>query len=209
MPTSFRLRARVRAATVILLLALVAVACQPQHTADGTKVLLVGNSLMHGARPFMTDELTSRGWDPEIQALSGSNISYWMPRFPFLVQGISPNVYVVELGTNDCSFDPCYPLGPYIDAIMSSIPSSVPVLWLNSQEDVPEPYNPNRGYVNDELEAADARWPNMYLVDFSGHFEDRPEWHGPDGLHLSDEGNAEFARFVADELERFRGDSTT
>jgi hypothetical protein len=196
---------RVRAPFLLLLLALVAVACAPQHLAQSEKVLLVGDSLMNGSREAVVDTLSSDGWDPHVEAISGTKIEDWSPKFGFLVGSFNPGVVVVELGTNDCSSAGCVNIGPYIDQVMNAIPASEPVLWLNVQEDVPPAFDVNRDYVNGQIEAADARWPNFYLVDFSGHFEDHPEWHGPDGLHFSDEGTAEFARFIADELDRFKG----
>jgi hypothetical protein len=196
---------RLRAPFLLLLLAFVAAACAPQHVAQSTKVLVVGDSLMRSSRDAVAGSLTNDGWDPRIEAISGTRIVDWAPKFGFLVGSFQPGVVVVELGTNDCTQRGCTDLGPYINQVMSTVPSSTPVLWLNTQEDVPGAFDVNRSYVNGQLEAADARWPNFYLLDFSGHFEDHPEWHGPDGVHFSDEGIAEFARFITDELDRFKG----
>ena len=191
---------------LIAALAFVGVACAQQHVAQGNRVLLVGDSLLGGARPAVAQALTKAGWDPRIEAKAGTTIGYWAPRIGVLQAADPPGVYVIQLGTNECTrFQPCVPLGPYIDQIMNSVPSTHPVLWLNVQEDVPPPVgDDDRDVVNAALEAADARWPNFYLLDFNGLFAGHPEWHVGDGLHFNDAGNAVFARFLADELERFK-----
>ena len=111
---------------------------------------------------------------------------------------------VIELGTNDCAPTDCPPLAPYIDRIMNGIASSIPVLWLNVQEDVPNPFSQNRVVVNAALRSADERWPNLYLIDLNGFSAGHPEWHTPDGLHFNDIGRQQFALFLADALEGFK-----
>jgi len=198
---------RPRRARFLLLLAvttIVAVACAPQHLAADTKVLLIGDSLLNGTRVPVSDALEEAGWEPMIKADGGTAMTSWTNKIPLLTAAYQPGVIVIELGTNDCSPVQCVALAPHIDAIMNSIPSDHPALWLNVQEDVPSPFGENTDYVNSALEAADARWPNLYLLDLDGLMEGHPEWHAPDGLHFNDEGKEQFVRFIVDELERFK-----
>ncbi|MEX0665715.1 MAG: hypothetical protein WD598_13245 [Acidimicrobiia bacterium] len=185
-------------------IAVVSVACAPQFRAADTKVLLVGDSLLDRSRLPVSDALTEAGWDPRIKADGGRSITFFQDKVPLFAGSTQPGVMVIELGTNDCSPVLCVPLGPAIDQIMGSVPSDYPVLWLNAQTDVPAPFNENRDFVNGELEDADSRWPNLYLVDLDGHFAGHPEWHEDDGLHFNEEGRHEFARFLVDELDRFK-----
>ncbi len=194
-----------RVARVVLfgMVALAFVSCAPSQ-AGGPKVLLIGDSLLNGSREQVTSTLSAEGWIPTIEAEGGTTITYWADRVQFFQAFDQPDIVVIELGTNDCSIVECFPLGPYIDQIMSSVPSSNVVMWLNVQEDVPPPFDSDRDFVNRALTEADQRWPNMYLVDLNGHVAGHPEWHNPDGLHFNDAGKQEFARFLADELERFK-----
>jgi lysophospholipase L1-like esterase len=148
--------------------------------------------------------LGAEGWEPTIEAVGSTTITYWADRVQVFQAFEQPDIVVIELGTNDCSNVGCVPLGPYIDQIMSSIPSSNAVLWLNVQEDVPPPFDADRDFVNGALAEADQRWPNMYLIDLNGHFAAHPEWHNPDGVHFNDLGQQEFGRFLADALESFK-----
>jgi lysophospholipase L1-like esterase len=204
MTTASRHSSHAPALALLAVLAIIGVACAPQHTAAGNKVLLIGDSLLDGSRLPVSNALESSGWDPFIKADGGRSITFWQTRVPLLAGSYQPGVMVIELGTNDCSAVECVPLGPAIDEIMGSVASTYPVLWLNVQEDVPRPYFADHDYVNSALEAADARWPNLYLVDLDGHFAGHPEWHGPDGLHFNRAGREEFARFLSDELDRFK-----
>lgn len=187
---------------LIAAVAIAAVACAPTH-ATGPKILLVGDSLLNQSREEITATLSQAGWIPIIEAEGGTTITTWSERVQFLQAADLPNMVVIELGTNDCSPVECPDLGPYIDQIMSSIPSVHPVVWLNVQEDVPPPFDEDRAFVNAAIASADVRWANLYVIDLNGHFAGHPEWHNPDGLHFNDVGRQEFARFLAEVLEDF------
>ena len=188
---------------LVAVVALIAIACAPTH-ATGPNVLLVGDSILNGSRSQVTDALQAAGWQPSIEAVGGTAISFWVGRLQLYVDSAQPDIVVIELGTNDCSPVQCVPLDPYIDQIMQAIPSSVPVVWLNSQTDVPAPFNEGRDFVNGAIEAASVRWPNLDVIDFAGFFAGHPEWHNPDGLHPNPEGRKELASFLADELEPYK-----
>jgi lysophospholipase L1-like esterase len=161
---------------------------------------LVGDSLLNASRGEMTSALSAAGWQPVIHATGGTTITYWATRVQFYEAFDRPDIVVIELGTNDCSPVECVDLAPYIDRIMRSIPISHPVVWLNAQEDVPPFFAAHRDFVNNAIQNARIRWPNLSVVDLSGHFAGHPEWHNPDGLHFNEAGRQEFARFLVDAL---------
>ena len=195
-------RRRVAVIAMALTVGVVATACKTKEPVSGTKVLLVGNSLMNGSRDKVTTTLEGDGWQPDIEAQGGTTITYWSKRIPYLVASKQPDVVVIELGTNDCSPTECPALGPYNDEIMRSIPSSTPVLWLNIQEKIP--LAQKRNYINYEIESAAARWPNLYLVDYESRIENHPQYHTPDGLHLNDAGQQLLADLLRESLVPFK-----
>ncbi len=172
----------------------------------GHKVLLVGDSLMNGSRAAVTFTLSQDGWDTDIEAIGGTTITYWSERIPYLVALQQPDVVVIELGTNDCAPTECPVLAPYIDEIMRSIPASTPVLWLTIQEKIL--LATKRKYINNEIESAFARWPNLRLVDYERTIENHPEYHTADGLHLNDAGQQLLANLLREALTPFRPGSS-
>jgi lysophospholipase L1-like esterase len=193
--------ARVAMGVVGVCIALVMAACAREEPVSGTKVLLVGDSLMNGSRDQVTAALSADGWQPQIEAIGGTTITYWSTRIPYLAAA-NPSVVVIELGTNDCAPTECPILGPYIDEIMRGIARSTPVLWLNIQEKIP--LAQHRDYINYEIESAAARWPNLFLVDYESRIENHPQYHSPDGLHLNDAGKQLFASLIRESLRPFR-----
>jgi lysophospholipase L1-like esterase len=207
-PVTTSRSARRRAAVIAMALALglLASACRSEDPVGGTKVLLVGDSIMNGSRAKVMSTLESDGWQPDIEAQGGTTITYWSMQIPYLVLMKQPDVVVIELGTNDCAPTECPALGPYIDEIMRGIPTSTPVLWLNIQEKIP--LAQKRKYINFEIESAVARWPNLHLVDYESRIENHPEYHTPGGLHLNDVGQQFLANLIRDALTPFKPPGT-
>ena len=58
--------------------------------------------------------------------------------------------------------------------------------------------------INQALQAADVRWPNMFLVDMNARLGGHPEWHQEDGVHLNAAGIEQLANLIAEALEPFR-----
>ena len=164
---------------------------------DGNRVLLVGDSLLYGSTDQVTSALTSEGWDPVVAAVSGTSIEDWTASMAELIAVNQPDVIVIELGTNDCNAT-CTGLADAIDALMSSVPATIPVYWLDVQEQPSYPVY--AAEVNDELLAAAARYAQITLVDMDARFRDHPEWHVDDGLHFNADGAEQLASLIADAL---------
>jgi lysophospholipase L1-like esterase len=75
------------------------------------------------------------------------------------------------------------------------------VIWLTVQHDALIPHDP--AYVNYEIEAASARWPNLFIADMGSLFEGHPEWRS-DGTHPNAEGQRQMATLIARALAPFR-----
>jgi len=191
-------------ALVVVALGAVALsACKEPSPASGTRVLLVGDSIFAASRDNLKNSLTEAGWDPIVQAQAGSAIEDWVSQIPIAIgnAGGSPNIVVVELGTNDCGTVACVDLTPHIDALMRQLAFADAVLWLTVQTDALIPEKPD--YVNSEIEAAEHRWSNLFIVDMGGLFEGHDDWR-KDGTHPNITGSNEMVELILDALEPFR-----
>jgi lysophospholipase L1-like esterase len=142
---------------------------------------------------------------PEQQARTPDDGYYWPERIASIREKLAPEVVVIQLGTNDRFHADC--VADYgaqaIDPIMQALPG-VPVLWLDVREDL----GPEATAINEQLHAATARWPNLEILPYSAHFSNHPGWE--DGVHLTDKGQAEYARWLIAALdERVPEPSTT
>ena len=200
MPTLFR---RLTAALVVVALGAVALSgCKEPSPASGNRVLLVGDSIFAASRDNLQNSLRDEGWDSIVQAQAGTAIQDWVPVIQDAVETAgSPNIVVIELGTNDCGTVACVDLTPHIDALMRQLAFADAVLWLNVQTDALIPDDP--GYVNSEIEAAEHRFPNLFIVDMGGLFEGHDDWR-KDGTHPNIVGSNEMVKLILDELEPFR-----
>jgi lysophospholipase L1-like esterase len=174
---------------------------EPKPVVRGNKVLVVGDSLTWQSIPQVTAALQAGGWDPTIQAASGTTIGAWTGKVGTLIEEHDPDVLVVELGTNNCTAE-CPRIASVIDRLLRNVPRSIPVVWLNVQAQPSYPAHPEA--VNDALGAAAERWPNVTLVDMSARFRNHPDWHMDDGLHFSATGSTELARLIAESVRAAR-----
>jgi lysophospholipase L1-like esterase len=182
------------------LLALVAAACTEESPVAGNRVLIVGDSLTDQSHAPIAAALRDAGWDPVFQTFGGTTIEDWARQLSKRVAFINPDVVIMELGTNDCGSAGCPDLAPAIDHAMRDI-GDRPVLWLNIQVDAIAPDHPD--YVNYAIAAADARWPNMWMVDLAGRMRGHPEWR-VDGLHFNDAGKQQLASLMVEALQPFK-----
>jgi lysophospholipase L1-like esterase len=192
--------------TVVLVGPLVWATSRPSRSAAapavrGNRVLLVGDTLLWQSQPQVTASLTVGGWKPSISAAPATTIGAWTPKMARLVADADPDTVVVELGTNNCTTE-CPNLAAVIDRLMRSVPRTIPVFWLNVQNQPSYPAHPES--VNDALAAAQSRWPNLRLVDMSARFRNHPEWHQPDGLHFSAAGSDQLAMLITETLAATR-----
>lgn len=185
------------------LVAVWVVSCQGQISPPGP-VLLIGDSIFHGAADELESELRSDGWDTRMEAHPGAGIRGggfsgvdWPRRLPELVSAVDPQVVIVELGTNGCG--PCDSVPRAIDDVMVSLAGVDVVLWLTVQTDSPR--SGEATAVNATLEEAADKWANLELLRYDQWVAGRPELVPPDGVHPTPDGEVALAGQVADALE--------
>lgn len=171
----------------------------------GSRVLVVGDSLTDQSRAWVLAALQSGGWDPVIDAQGGTTIEFWTVRMADLIAYTKPAAVVIELGTNDCNTT-CTGIGTAVDQLLSHVSSSVPVFWLNVQEQPTYPADATT--VNADLRAATTQHANMSLVDLDARFRNHPEWHIYDGLHFDDAGRQQLGELIAAALQPIRPTAT-
>src|SRR3990172_11139528 len=99
-----RFRTLIAAIAVVALGAVELAGCKEPSPASGNRVLLVGDSIFAASRGNLQNTFREAGWDPIVQAQAGSAIEDWVLQIPVAIAnaGGSPNIVVIELGTNDC-----------------------------------------------------------------------------------------------------------
>jgi hypothetical protein len=170
----------------------------------GDSVLVVGDSLTAQSSDEIRLTLQAEGWKPTIEGHSGSSIVGgragvdWPKRVAQLVIPKAPDVAIVELGTNDHA-ESASSLASGVDAVMGPLRHVRRVVWLNAQAEALG--GADAKVVNEVLREATVRWPNLEILDMSGHFRGHDEWHVSDGVHFNDSGKGELARFVRAALD--------
>jgi lysophospholipase L1-like esterase len=179
------------AALVIATLALAAPAAQ---AAMPSPVLVVGDSLAVGMKPYLSEFLGTSEvvWD----ARSGRTTPEGLVRLRARLRQVTPQTVVISLGTND---------GPdaarfagRIHRALEAIPAGACVVWA----DINRPPRKGRYHgLNRVLEQAAAQDPRMVLVHW-----DRAVLHKsvslPDGLHPDAAGFEFRSRMVAGAIAR-------
>ncbi|HEY7136743.1 MAG TPA: GDSL-type esterase/lipase family protein [Acidimicrobiia bacterium] len=168
-------------------------------TGRGAHVLLVGDSNLALSGRAVESVMQQR-FTPTVDAQPGIATSdpRWAAWLPSDLAQSRPRVVVVQLGTNDASVDRVKFLPAAIDRIMRSIPAQVPVLWSNVRivQGAGLPWVVSELAADISLLGATARWPNLHLLDYAGHFAGHPEWIPPTAIHLTPAGQVEYARWV-------------
>jgi lysophospholipase L1-like esterase len=183
------LRRLLPAALVVVALAAPAAAHARVTAADASApVLVVGDSLAVGLKPYLGDLLGEHvAWD----AKSGRTTPQGLVALRSALQTVRPKTVVVSLGTNDGP-DPTR-FTSRIDRALAAIGSHACVVWSTI-------FRPARKgpYValNGALEREAARVSRLHLVDWLGAVS-RKAVALPDGLHPDPAGFAYRARMIA------------
>jgi lysophospholipase L1-like esterase len=184
-----------RELTMAAAVAALAAAAAPAQAAE-RRLLVVGDSLAEGTRPYIPKELD--GWrvrqstKVSRHASDGDDI---MRRYGDRL----PRVVHVSLGTNDDPRD----VDGFRTAIRSVMKVAGPdrcVVWANI---VRPPYAgvSYRGY-NRALADEDARRDNLLVLNWKRMVHRHPEWLARDGVHVSAEGYQARAHAVAKLVRR-------
>jgi lysophospholipase L1-like esterase len=110
---------------------------------------------------------------------------------------LDPDLWVIALGTNDVGGqESADELRADVDELLALIPPGVPVIWVDvwieSRVD-------SSIEANDVLRAAAAARPGMSVINWFQYGDD-PGIINDDGVHLSIDGQAKFAKAIADEV---------
>jgi lysophospholipase L1-like esterase len=183
-----------RRAVVPVVAALLLASAAPAHAAERS-LLVVGDSLAEGTRPYIPKELP--GWrvrqstKVSRHASEGDDV---MRRY-----GDLPRVIHASLGTND---DPRDVDGfrAAIRAVMNVAGGGRCVVWANI---VRPPYAgvSYRGY-NRALADEDTSRDNLLVLNWKRMVHRHPEWLADDGVHVSADGYAARARATARLVKR-------
>jgi len=125
------------------------------------------------------------------------------PRYPSVLQGLSqarargfdPPAYLVAAGINDTWYFARHPdrARNLLDTLLGTIGADRHVGMLTI-------YSRKRGsyyyQLNDQLFAAQARWPRLHVFDWAALAKRHPEWHRADGVHFTLGGSVQRDKFV-------------
>jgi len=170
----------------------------PTRSPHGGPVLAIGDSLLVGAVEHgnLGPKLAEDQWEPEVVAETGRSTRWAIDQ---VRQRTSvPRYIIVVLGTN-----PGFSSAGFADDVQTLRDALVArgarrILWIP-----PHHPDPNRYAEKDAiLKEADRNDPRLVVPDWGAVLDANPQWVGGDGLHLTEEGYAEFATYIRDALGR-------
>ena len=168
------------------------------------RVEVFGDSIAAESAPQLGVELTRAGWVPYVDGHGGSAITggltvgSWPREIQQELTRFRPNVVVIELGTNGCSCGSNLATG--IDDVMRVLRGVNRVYWINVRVGAPIPSQPVA--INDAIENATDRWPNLHVIDMNRRFRHSPELITADHIHLNTPGIAVFAEMIVSALPK-------
>jgi hypothetical protein len=167
--------------------------------AEGSTVVLIGDSILYQSAEEVTDALEGAGLEPFIDAkpgaaIDGAPLINWHDALTLLVTAHHPDAVVVELGTNGCGY--CPSMHEAVDAIMQAARDVPEVVWIDARSGGPVPEDPDA--INDAIRGAGDRWDNLTVVDFDDLVDD--DDISDDRIHLNGGGQVHFAIALADVL---------
>ncbi len=169
-----------------------------QELGTDRRLFVIGDSVMVGAQETLVRGLPS--WQATVVADVGLSLlgsaSIVRER-----RGEIGEIAVVELGAND-GIDPAV-FRQRVDAMMDALGGVPLVLWVEQPA-----FETGRAALDDVLAAAAAAHPTMRVIDWSAQVSARPDYVGPDGLHLSPAGAQALTGAIGAELLRWVDEQT-
>jgi hypothetical protein len=169
-----------------------------QELGTDRRLFVIGDSVMVGAQDTLVRGLPS--WRVTVVADVGLSLlgsaSIVRER-----RGEIGEIGVVELGAND-GLDPAA-FRQRVDAMMDALAGVPLVLWIDQPA-----FEAGRAALDAELTAAAAAHPTMRVIDWSSQVAARPDFVGPDGLHLSPAGAQALTNAIGAELLRWVDEQT-
>lgn len=184
----------------VCLATLVVAAASAGAATTAPTVLIIGDSVAtgmywHDDAVAVMQENLGVYWDVAVcRTIDGTSCPFDGERAPTLIQVVSslgkvPPTVVVEVGYND----PADTFAAEVDHAMSALTEAgaTHVLWLTMRASR-EPYPT----LNALLDDAQARWPQLQLVDWNTWSENHPSWFQTDFVHLTPEGGLAMAHLA-------------
>jgi lysophospholipase L1-like esterase len=194
----------------IVALVVLVVMVRSSGPAPPGNLLVVGDSLSAQSSTQIKRALQQDGWTVTVVAEPGAGITGggrrhldWSTVVHQKIALLHPELVYVELGTNGCG-PGCTTVGHEIDALMTEMRQVPTVLWLDVRTNVPLPHaDPPR--INNEIEAATLRWPNLTRLDFDTWGSTDPHLLVGDGVHFNSSGQLVMADQVRKAIRAHSG----
>jgi len=187
---------RRRTTTLTILCALALAAVVPATADAARRLLVVGDSLAEGTRPYIPRELSS--WRVQ-QNVAVSMQHYSAASIVRSYGRALPRVIHVSVGTNGAPGD----TGGFrasVRAVMAAAGSRRCVVWANI---VRPPYGGvSYAGLNRVLADESRRRKNLRIVNWARMVRQNPGWLAGDGVHVSATGYAVRSRRVATSVRR-------
>ncbi len=182
----------------------VPVPAAPEPLADRPVVAVIGDSLAYSAATELDNRLRALGTEPVLDVAPGRRIPTWgldgqiTPGLDVAqsLRPLQPDVWVVQLGTNDVALEPLdqsrYAF--WIIAVLEAVGPDAPVVWVN----VHRADRPAEAAAFDAvLTLLDAERSQLRVADWAAVAAAEPVL-APDGVHLAADGGDRFAGVIAD-----------
>jgi hypothetical protein len=179
----------------------------PDQPTGGRRVVMIGDSITLAAVPFLESQAAELGIELTIHAEVGRRINLGRPPPPGtdvvseVVNGDTPDLFVIALGTNDIGkYDSVAEYREPIADLLGLVPDDAPIVWINTYL---ERSVDSSATFNAALIAALQQRGNATI----GEWSDIAQVDGvlSDGIHPSDAGAERFAGLVIDEIEFWIG----
>jgi hypothetical protein len=180
------------------------VAEPPAVIAERPVVAIVGDSLAYSVATEVDAHLRAAGTEPVLDVAPGRRIPVRGLEGQInaglevvdTLRPLQPDVWVVQLGTNDVAYEPL-DQGRYafwVIAMLEAIGPDAPVVWVN----VHRADRPAEAAAFDAvLSLLDSERPQLRVADWAAVAAVEPVL-APDGVHLATEGGGRFADVIAD-----------
>jgi lysophospholipase L1-like esterase len=161
------------------------------------RLLIIGDSVILGAQPWIVAALAARGW--RVNQTSQESLHTWEAgRIVDANRGAFGlgDVVILQLGTNDGG-NPAE-LSAYIDELMGHLATVDRVYWVNMRQ-----FRPWVPAANAVIADAATRYPNLRVIDWDSHATPNPTFVAGDGYHLNAGGAAFMAQLLAYTLDAY------
>jgi len=164
------------------------------------RVVVVGDSLTVGAEENLRKLADLHGFTLDLSAQNGRQIPAGVAELQRL-DAPTADLVMIALGTNDAA-QPGF-TRPAADALIDeamAATGNAPVLWMNVWRDPQTPAGAKAAEFNEELVAAQDRYPNLAALDWASYVDDNPEIIDADGIHHTWEGYIARSRWMRDQI---------